>query len=582
MLNHLSARKAGCLSLVIMAIVVVFRVVWQSADLMAVHLPNPDSFMRLVLLRDHVPGGDFQFMARDNAPQGAWLHWSMVHSWVMWWLARGLAASGLAFESALVWAGTGLTMISLLALTGLLAGVMVIRGGRLAAIAVTVALLSSLPLQAYGAPLQLTHHVFMLVPLAAAFLCFQSTRWWADLAGGALMGLALWISPETMPLVVALAAMRMAMRLQCPQGRPVWPVAAGLLAMLAWGWMQDPPPPTFTAWALDHISLAWLVLGALLALWLVLADGVICRVPGLRTRVAVVCLAGLVCGVAWLLWVPGALAGPEGLLPDELKRLWWSRIMELKPATQSAYRGIGFLGMPVLAGVALLWVSWREALLWKAVWALTTLAYAVLAAWHLRMGAAAALAAVLAWGLVLCRLPTFRTEDVNALPARQQYRTGVLLVMPVLVAAAALTAALLDKTPSSARSGAARCPVSDVAPYLNQQPPGTVLVPLNEGPEMLWRTPHGIVASNYHHNIDGLLDYYRIQRSTDVNAGLADLLDRRRIRWLLACPGGGVTPEPGTLLARMEHGESIPGLAGPTQIGAWQVYVWPVSPPARP
>ncbi len=77
-----------------------------------------------------------------------------------------------------------------------------------------------------------------------------------DFTGGLLLGLALWVSPETMPLVLVLAAMRAAIRLQQPASGAVWSVAVGFMLMLLAGWLTDPPPPTFTAWALDHISLA--------------------------------------------------------------------------------------------------------------------------------------------------------------------------------------------------------------------------------------------------------------------------------------------------------------------------------------
>ena len=41
--------------------------------------------------------------------------------------------------------------------------------------------------------------------------------------------------------------------------------AIGLVVTTSLGWQIDPPPPGFTRWALDHISLAYVVLAALLA-----------------------------------------------------------------------------------------------------------------------------------------------------------------------------------------------------------------------------------------------------------------------------------------------------------------------------
>ena len=89
---------------------------------------------------------------------------------------------------------------------------------------------------------QITHHIFMLVPVAAAAACFlrplpPARLAWPDALGGGLLGLALWISPETMPLVAGFAAVRAVLKLESAAPTPsLTPVAVGLLAVVALGW----------------------------------------------------------------------------------------------------------------------------------------------------------------------------------------------------------------------------------------------------------------------------------------------------------------------------------------------------------
>ncbi len=139
----------------------------QATDLTSADLPNPDSYYRLVILKDYTPETGFQFIARDNAPQGSWIHWSLPHTWTVWQLHRGLMAVGLEKNAALLWAGGGLTMLSMLLLAFFVALAVANVGSLRAAVVSALVLASSPPLFGYGQLVQITHHIFMLVPLAA-------------------------------------------------------------------------------------------------------------------------------------------------------------------------------------------------------------------------------------------------------------------------------------------------------------------------------------------------------------------------------------------------------------------------------
>lgn len=588
MLDNFTLRKAILLSVTLMLAALLFTAARQVPDLMAAKFSNPDSYYKLVLLRDYTPQAGLEYMARDNAPHGSYLHWSVVHSWSMLEISRGLQFLGLGKETALLWAGGSLTLLSMLLLTVFVVRTVANQGGRLAALVTALVLVTSRPLFAYGQLVQLTHHIFMLVPLAAAACCFLrerldlslGTHAAADFLGGGLIALALWISPETMPLVVALAAIRAALRLQTPQAGPVWPAALGLMVVLIAGWRVDPPPPTFTAWALDHISLAWLLLGLALASLLLLTDFLVSRKVRTSRAVAILTLAVIVEAACWLLAVPGARSGISALIPLELQPIWLDAINEMRSA-KKPWEAVAWLFMPVLAGVLLLGVAWRERSLWQALLALTTLAYAAMAFQHIRSGAPAAVAAALSYGVALTRMCGFAALRPSAEMTGRQWPAILLVLAPPLqmVLWLGLAAWLINTRASGADVRAdpdskGVCTIAEIAPRLNALPAGIILAPLDATPEILWRTHQRTVAGNYHHNIGGLRDYYRIWNSEAPDTQAQAALVRRGVNYLLAClPEGDMAKtKSSSLMARVERGIDIPWLSHHETIGRWQLY----------
>lgn len=497
-------------------------------------LPNPDSFYKLVLLEDHDPQVGFHFVARDNAPDGNWVHWSLPHSWTVWQLHRPLAFAGLSQRQALLWAGVSVTLASVMLLAMLVALAVAQHGSKRAALVSILTVATSLPLMAYGRIDQITHHIFMLVPVAGAAACFFTPATcrghWPDLLGGLLLGLALWISPETMPLVAGLAALRAVLRLEHGDSPSLIPVAVGLLATMLLGWAIDPPPPTYAAWALDHISLAWLAFAALLAMLLGVGEGLARYQVTLRRALLVMAGTSVAAGLGWLLLVPHALHGPIGLIPDELRSLWWDQISELKSADTPA-QFVAYFGMPLAAALVAAFAAWRIRSVTLTLLALMTLTYAVLGVWHVRMGAAAALVAALAVGLGVARLRIF-TDDVDdtTLTAGEQAIGLFLTLLPVLLLCTVLGLTLLaDK-----EARRIECPLASVSEALNQLPPATVLAPVFRGPELLYHSHHRTIAGPYHHNVDGILDVYRAWLDTGDTKALT-IIERREVEYVLGC-----------------------------------------------
>lgn len=583
MLENLTRGKALLFVLLLMLAVLGRNAFDQAPELMAADLPNPDSYYKLVMVRDHDPVLGFNFVARDNAPHGVWMHWSLPHTWTVWALHQGLMALGLEQQPALLIAGGGLTLLSMLLLALFVALAVANAGSPKAAVVAGLAVAASPPLYGYGQLLQITHHIFMLVPVAAAAACFLRpgfrAAWSADLAGGLLLGLALWVSPETMPLVVALAGMRATIRLQQPASGAVWLVAAGLMLMLGAGWLIDPPPPTFTAWALDHISYAWLLLGALLAALLLHADGCVTRGLSLGRAVAELTLALLLAAACWIWLVPDALQGADGLIPPYLHEVWYSHIDELQAVSEPA-EVLAFLLLPITGGGLLLFIAWRERSLYLLVLALSALAYAVLAAGHIRMGAAGALLAVLAFGLGLSRLHAFEYMHDKTLPMREQLLCVLLiLAMPLQVFGTVALAELENHSgkPEGKKAGEQEtCRFDVVVPLLNASPQGTILAESNLGSAILFKTPHRVIAGNYHHNIAGLTDSFRMLRSLAPDAEARALADRRGVDHVLMCAEVGSNLKQGkherTLAQRVAGNVVVSWLPRREVVEDWRLY----------
>ncbi|REH39026.1 hypothetical protein DFR26_1199 [Paraperlucidibaca baekdonensis] len=576
-----SRNKALFAVFLIMLIVLGRNVVSQASDLSRANLPNPDSYYKLVILKDYKAETGFQYIARDNAPYGSWSHWSLPHTWVVWQLHHGLMFFGVDKNAALLWAGGGLTLLSMLLLAIFVALVVANVGSPIAAFVSAIVLVSSTPLFGYGQLVQITHHVFMLLPLAAAAVFFLRREFKASLAqdflGGLFLGVGIWISPETMPLVLVFAAMRAAIRLQVPSSGTLSPAALGLMLALITGWVIDSPPPTFSLWALDHISFAWLLFGGLLAVLLLLTDWCVARHLSVPVSVCILVLALVLVAICWLILVPGALAGPEGLIPDELKMVWYSQIMELQPITLPS-QWLGYLLVPIIGTALLGYIAWRESSLWMLVLAASTLIYAVLGASHIRMAAAMTLISTMTFSIGLSKLRAFVHMQDSSVPMREQLLVALFILSVPLQILGSIALAYFDEVAGSIESVAdkSRCQLDIVLPLLKRLPPGTVLANPNLGPEILFKTQHQVIAGNYHHNINGLLDSFRLLRSVSPDIEARSLISTRHIDYILSCAKiySTLTGEghDKTLAQRIAAGEQIDWLPEKETVGDWRLY----------
>jgi hypothetical protein len=156
------------------------------------------------------------------------------------------------------------------------------------------------------------------------------------------------------------------------------------------------------------------------------------------------------------------------------------------------------------------------------------------------------------------------SERVSLAPLRVVLRAGLMLGL--LTGFIALGAALSG--PSKASTVRTRCQLENAYALLAQPQglgdrPRVILAHFNYGPELLYRTPHSVVASPYHRNVAGLLDGDRIFGARD-DATSRRLIDRRGVELILFCPDG-----PALAQAAAKDGSSFVGRLARDRVPAW-------------
>jgi len=284
-------------------------------------------------------------------------------------------------------------------------------------------------------------------------------------------------------------------------------------------------------------------------------------------------------GVMALLY-PDFFRGPWISAHPEVQAIWLSRVQELQPLLTHGLAGFGHpgglegLGRAVatvgMAPVAVVFLARlpalaRRATVLRPVLVLATVLFALMTLAQLRWGLYAGV--MLALGITVAIDDLLGRIDERASGLRRRLlRVGTILLLipaPLLVGfgvesvdgdvdarAAASDADARGSGPETDRGTAAAvevgtttetgCPIARVAPQLRATDglgarPTTVLAHLDRGPEILFRTPHRILAGPYHRNADGILDIYAVFTSPDPEV-VRGIVSRRDAGLILICP----------------------------------------------
>ena len=573
-------------------------------------LADSDAYMRLArVLQLHDAGAWFDPREpRINPPEGHVQHWTRVLDALLLagaWPLQPL----LGFERALHLWGV-LISPALLALAvvaiGWAGAPALDRDARLLACLVLLIQPIVLAYTSVGRP---DHHslllllALLLIGLSARLAAAPQDRRAAVLAG-TVAAIAVWVSPEALTFVaVSLAALGLFWLAGVPglarANRAYLLATTGALAIAL---LIERGPTDLLAIESDRLSVVHLVLFALIAgFWSVMslaepADASsadrpstggrptpFLRLPFLSgagvapaTGRALAAVAGVGALAAIMaLAFPDLRQGPLGQVDPLYDRIRLQNIIEIQPLLRTDWMasgrigealerlikavGIGLIALPCL-GILLARSSGAAWRFWATV-ALALLVFLPLAFHQVRWASYAEAflvwpyAAAIAW--LLGRL------------SRASGGAGVVLRPLVIVAALFWPLVLAATLPQQIVESAGRaCPLDRLVAVLDRAAPApqTLLAYADYGSELLYRTPHRVLAIPNHRPQPGFAATYRILTATDEALARAELA-RFGVDWILLCPSAterSLFAVPGaagtTFYERLADGEPPPWL----------------------
>jgi hypothetical protein len=249
-------------------------------------------------------------------------------------------------------------------------------------------------------------------------------------------------------------------------------------------------------------------------------------------------------GLAMLILFPELARGPLGEVDPLYDEIRLQRIVEIQPLVslerlaagrlgEIANRVIQVVGIAFLAVPFLVVLLRRPSLPGHRVWVGFALALAMflpLAAYQMRWSSYAQVLLVPPYSALIAWLLLRVSEHLP--PSRLQ------LVRPLIIVAALFwPLGLAQLMPQQEIVTATEmCRIDRASPELNRLgPSGTVLALADYGPELLYRTQHGVLSIPNHRPQPGFNAGYRALTTTDLAAARAELI-RHGVDWILLCP----------------------------------------------
>ncbi len=522
---------------------------WPSV--LAGSLNDPDSYMRLLRIEQGIHAGHLVVrVARDDSGAGVYVEWSRLLDILLWLMAAPLALF-IGWHKALYVAGVVLGPLSIGSLGVVLAwGAEPFAARRyLWAAAAAAAVLPGFCTVAV--PGVVGYHILLLAMIALTTGCvaraWRDDRWMGFLAGVS-GGFAIWLTPETMPFVLASYMVLLLRWWQRPNGIVLLSTAAGFFDVLVFGFFVDPPDGGYLVPEVDRLSYVYLTLGFLLL-------GGTAALPRLKGRWRGPAGLGLL-GVLLLGWVavfPRVAMGPYGVLPPDQAAAFFGVMTELRPVRGLAlvvfllpglcavayalWRGLApqKLDFQVMVSAAMLGAPRRHRLLWLYVAICGFVCLGLGAKFVLFVGFPTLLGAAL--------LPVALSEMSAALAAKPALAGAARSFTLLLVLLVPVLASMVGPSPAAASApGPARsypgCNLRRIAPLLGQASGQVVLAQVEDTPELLYRSQVLTVGSLYQHGVPGFLRNRAAWRVTP-GAAVPPEFQAAGVDYVLFCPAPG-------------------------------------------
>ncbi|HLG88380.1 MAG TPA: hypothetical protein VKZ79_14425 [Alphaproteobacteria bacterium] len=564
---------------------VIALIAIQASEIVKLHgelfagIGDPDTLMRLARIKDALAGHGWQggAFARDNAPYGMVLHWSILFDLPIVALAAILSLV-MPFATALSVAGafTGplLAYAILWAAWWIPRPVLSTRGRELACFVV----LLSPPIIAYGAVGRANHHVALA--LAAMMIAGLVLRSWLDprrlappIAGGVAAAVALWLSFELVAMAIFPALIVLGLLWVRDGGERFRQnlVFAGSFAVASSAALAiDPPHGGMAVFVLDRLSAPYVAFAwATVAMWMGL--GLVDRYRRMgsrRSRAAAIVLAGATAATALILAYPGILGGVNGSIDPLVQRELNAKVEETQPVWTGfkQFMEFGYVGcLGLIAALMLVWDGRRRtnAFAWTVLGVLAAV-WTGLGLAHVRFTPYPDIAAAFLLAALVEQAQATRQGSAA------RYIRAIVLALGLIVPLLAIF--LPDTDESAAAEGREPCSVYAVRNALSDpawygRKAGIIATDPGSAPALLYWTRHGTVFGPYHRNAQGLRDLLALFRDTG-DAAAQGIVAARGIDGFLVCasepanifmtadgeaPKAG-NPAPDTLYKRLVEG----------------------------
>lgn len=543
------------------------------------NLNDPDSYMRLERIFQGVQQGRLiNIVARDDSGAGVLVEWSRLLDALIWVMAAPLAPL-LGWHRALFCAGVAIGPLGV----GVLGTALAFTAEPLAASGflwlapVAAALLPGL--KVFSAPGVVHYHVLLLAMIGFtagfALRAGQSGDRWQYFLTGVCGGIAIWLTPETMPFVLMIFAGLLMVWVNAPKGAGIAACAAGFFDVLGFAVAIDPPAGGYGVPEIDRLSVVYVIL----ALLLLIGGVALWRLERLKiARLRRVWGVGLMCGLllVWVAAFPQVAEGPYGIMDAAAQKMFFGAMLELQPLSRP-----GDLLQFLLPGaVAVVYAAFKAVfsarLLGRWLWGWACICGAL----ALILGKMFLLFVEFPAGFAAALLPValsdasyhFRTAPLRAMLTRVSLIFLVLLLpdLPALAQIGHPAAAASKEYPS--------CALSRIGALLRPSAGQVVLANAAVSPELLWRSAVKTTGSLYQHGVPA---YLRARAAWRAPPGVAVPADfaATGAAYVLFCPSAdryalvaGLPPT--TLWDVLQAGRPIPWLVeiATDKATGWRLY----------
>jgi len=547
--------------LLMLALFQALWLVYGNVPVLEGAIVDTDGYMRLNRVLHLVESGDwFQTTyPRSNAPYGEGQHWTRPMDVLL--IAGALPATiFVPFPTALHgWAvlfGPFTGIFALLALMWVARPIfdrehLLILGGLF--------LLQPGIMEQFFAG-RVDHHGILLICAMLLVGCvyrmaFSSKQLKMSVVAGLIAGMGMWVSVETIiALLISLAFLSGCWIVHGSGfGKRIAVMATTLWVVTTVAIFVERGAEQFFLEEYDRISIVyWSAFSVLALFWILvgLLEGE-SRLPVKRSqRLLAGLLGGVVLGAIFLTLYPKAIYGPMVDIDPQVMTILWNRVNETQPLLSTDswqfgqfifWLGIALPGIPYLA-----WLIWKESdtkrqLFWMVI-GLAVVVCIPLSINERRWAQYAEMLLLFPYTHLILYILGKVDRSVR-IPWCGVLKGGIVAIGASGCILGGSTLMAAEKSEMK-ESNSNNCPLMALSRYLSD-PKGwgdrerSIMNFINFGPELLYRTPHRVVATPYHRNASGIIDAYRVF-SHSSEKEIKTILQTRKIDLLLICPASAI------------------------------------------